>query len=835
MAPQRRRMERCYQSLGDPPTPEGVGREGIRGWGLGDGGDGGRWWQEVTILARMDPLTQGVLGAVVVQSVARPREQRLAAVVGFIAGTLADLDVLIRSSSDPLLAIDYHRHFTHSLFFVPVAATLLAAILAPWLGWLRDRSGLADLALGRVWCWIALGYGTHGLLDACTTYGTRLLWPLSDERFAWDLVGVIDPGFTFPALGLMILAWRRRSPRLGRAAMAWCLVWLSLGAVQRERANDLMARLAESRGEVITRGGAKPTLLNLLLWRGVWQSGDTLRVAALRPGIWGPDRVSRVRSVPAFRVETALPTLPPDSVHALDLERFRHFSDDWLVPVGTRDGASLVVGDLRYSLLPSEIQPLWGIRLDANNAAGHVPFLTLRKMAPGTLRRFRAMVSGRALTPFPADGPTFAQELGFDVLHSGITVDLDFEEQSLTGSTTHRLVVLDRTLERLEFSPNALTIEAATVDGHPTAFEQNDHHIAVDLAGRGATGVPIEVHFAYRGTPARGVAWEVNGAATAYFACDWMVCRQDVTADKATIGLTLHTPLNYGSRANGIDVGKVQTGDRLEHRWHEARPLPAFGLGFAVGSFDGVWWEQRHRRFDAVSVATSSEEIHRLLEDTAGMMAYFERVAGVPFPFESYGQVIVPGHQAQEAGGFSILGLETLRPMLEDPHEDWAIAHELAHQWWGMLLTCQSWSEMWLNEGIVTFLVAAYKQQRWGEAHYQRELELARTRWDKAKKAGWDVPLAFAGSYPDLRTRRAITYSKAAVFLDLLRRTVGQEAFWSGLRLYTVRHVDDVVVSADFQAAMEEASGQDLSALFEEWVVGREAEAGISEAEMVRD
>lgn len=347
----------------------------------------------------MDPLTQGILGAVAAQCFARREEQRTAALFGFVAGTLADLDVFIRSAADPLLFLDYHRHFTHALVFIPVAATVLVGLVWPWLGWLRRRSGLVELSLGRLWLWLAVAYGTHGLLDACTTYGTQLLWPFSSLRVAWHVVAVIDPGLTLPALVLAVLAWWRRSPQFGRAALAWILLWLCFGVLQRERANHLLAELAASRGEVVERGGAKPTLFNLLLWRGVWQSGSNLHVAALRPGWTGPDWVSEVATAPAFDrardlPSLDLPSLDPDSTAARDIERFRHFSDGYLVALGNTADGRVLLGDLRYATLPDQIRPLWAIAVDPNRPERHADYVTMREVTPETLARFRAMVLG---------------------------------------------------------------------------------------------------------------------------------------------------------------------------------------------------------------------------------------------------------------------------------------------------------------------------------------------------------------------------------------------------------------------------------------------------------
>jgi hypothetical protein len=117
-------------------------------------------------------------------------------------------------------------------------------------------------------------------------------------------------------------------------------------------------------------------------------------------------------------------------------------------------------------------------------------------------------------------------------------------------------------------------------------------------------------------------------------------------------------------------------------------------------------------------------------------------------------------------------------------------------------------------------MVAAYKEQRWGRAAYDHELELARGRRQAAAAVQMDVPLAFPGQYPSLRIKRAITYSKAALFLDRLRSTMGDQAFWRGLKSYTRRHAGGVATSQDFQRAFAAETKKDLSPLFDQWVYG---------------
>ena len=146
----------------------------------------------------MDPFSQAVVGATFASTSADKTSIRPIILAGALAGMAADLDVLINSATDPLLFLEYHRQFTHSLLFVPIGAALVALALWPFF---KRRLTSKQLFIA---CF--LGYLSHGLLDACTTYGTLLLWPFSDARIAWNTISVVDPLFTLPLLFFVIRA-----------------------------------------------------------------------------------------------------------------------------------------------------------------------------------------------------------------------------------------------------------------------------------------------------------------------------------------------------------------------------------------------------------------------------------------------------------------------------------------------------------------------------------------------------------------------------------------------------------------------------------------------------
>jgi aminopeptidase N len=262
---------------------------------------------------------------------------------------------------------------------------------------------------------------------------------------------------------------------------------------------------------------------------------------------------------------------------------------------------------------------------------------------------------------------------------------------------------------------------------------------------------------------------------------------------------------------------RLPSGEEL-HVWRERRPYSSYLFAFSAGDFTQAIDRSGAVELAYFSDAAAEAELKPLFAPTGDMLRWFEARAGVPFPHARYTQVLVEGSAAQEASSFSLIGRRVLDPILKTLEEDWVIAHELAHQWWGNLVTCESWSEFWLNEGVTTFMVAAWKEHRWGRAAYDRELAIARRARERAAAAGFDKPLSWEGEYPSLGLRRAVQYSKGALFLDALRTELGDAVFWAGLKRFTRAHAGGAVNSRDFQRAFEAESGRSLQPLFDLWV-----------------
>ncbi|MFI5302914.1 MAG: M1 family aminopeptidase, partial [Polyangiales bacterium] len=204
------------------------------------------------------------------------------------------------------------------------------------------------------------------------------------------------------------------------------------------------------------------------------------------------------------------------------------------------------------------------------------------------------------------------------------------------------------------------------------------------------------------------------------------------------------------------------------------------------------------------------------------MIALFEKVTGVKYPWAKYSQVVVRDFIF---GGMENTSATTMtenilldRKATRDFTSDDLISHELAHMWFGDLMTCRDWSHGWLNEGFATFFEHVWRQKRLGRDEYELGLKVdldaylgeAHGRYRRAVVTqDYDAPL-------DLFDRHL--YEKGGLVLHAARVELGDALFWKGIRVYLATHARGVVETRDLQRALEEVSGRSLGRFFEQWI-----------------
>jgi len=330
----------------------------------------------------MDPLSHAVVGGTLTAlRIKDTSKLRLAIYCGMSAALVPDLDVFIRSASDPLLNLQYHRHFTHSLIFTPIGAACVA-----FLWWLLLRR---KEPFKRLWGYCFLGIFSHGILDSMTNYGTHLFWPFLDQRESWSIISIIDPIFTLTLLVLLMATLIKRTRKFVCVGALFACVYLTFGVVQKERATHAMVALATERLHSVARYEVKPAFGNLLVWRTQYAIKNHYVVDAFRVAPSGAIKHYQGGEIEAYAPNPE--TVVPLSQMEKDIERFRFFSDGWLATLPEEKN---VIGDMRFGLLPTDTRPLWGIRIDPKNPESHAAFVNLRQRREGDLQTLWAMILG---------------------------------------------------------------------------------------------------------------------------------------------------------------------------------------------------------------------------------------------------------------------------------------------------------------------------------------------------------------------------------------------------------------------------------------------------------
>jgi aminopeptidase N len=426
----------------------------------------------------------------------------------------------------------------------------------------------------------------------------------------------------------------------------------------------------------------------------------------------------------------------------------------------------------------------------------------LRSDAAPRLLRDRLKGHGAATA---ARGWADVVPMGWDVLHMEVALDIDRAEERLSGSTT---ITLARTTGGAVRLHGPDPVDQILQDGLPAEPDRDGAVILLPDPGIATTTVSAR-WTVYGGNAELGLQWdpdllwvwdETDGARR------WLVAF-DEPWDKSTA--TFHVTVDTGETVamNGTLVGVEDSGGRQTWTWDIDFPIPTYLIGLHVGHLaqatdPGAVPIHTWATPDTLDTAVAQ------LDQTRETMGIFAERWGA-YPWDSYGNVIVPGlSSAMEhttcttfGGGF---GAEDW---------DWVDAHELAHQWFGDLVTCSTFADLWLNEGF-----ASYAEAVWYEAQYGPEGLTDYMRWTAASYFDWRWQEGVFPLWNPEYLWGGTVYDKGSWVVHMLRGVLGEDVFWDGVRHYLDVHYGGVASTDDLQARMEEVAGEDLSWFFDPWV-----------------
>lgn len=409
--------------------------------------------------------------------------------------------------------------------------------------------------------------------------------------------------------------------------------------------------------------------------------------------------------------------------------------------------------------------------------------------------------------------------------HYALQLEPIFASESIVGSLQMEFSLKQRDVSLMILDSGDLHVSSVSLGEKELSFAKQGAALHIKLPPGLPSNRVQRMAIRYSGKPSSGLRFDQGSVqvATAFSTSQWMPCLDD-PAVRAPLHLTLRLPAGLVSVANGApEALQAQPDGKTLHVWNMALAMPSYLYGFAVGEFavaEQVVGRTVLKHYGASTVFDTST-LRQVFAETADMLTYFTQRSGVDYPLPTYSQVLLMGPAAQEMAGFSVMGARYGARVLADPQAIWLGAHEMAHQWWGNGVTNRSWRHFWLNEGIATFMTAAYLEHRFGAESYQRYMEAARVKYHAVRDAGQDKSLVFPNWDSPTAADRSLVYDKGALVLHELRSLLGEAVFWMGLKTYTQRHWGQSVETVDFVRAMEEASHQDLSGFFEHWVYAK--------------
>ncbi|UCF80266.1 MAG: HEAT repeat domain-containing protein [Acidobacteriota bacterium] len=415
-----------------------------------------------------------------------------------------------------------------------------------------------------------------------------------------------------------------------------------------------------------------------------------------------------------------------------------------------------------------------------------------------------------------------------------LDVTLDEKEGKIRGAATHTFVPLWDDVDTVVLDAEDMEIKKVVLRGKRLKFEHEGRRLTVRLGREYGRGDRLDLAVEYEAKPRRGLYFVRPDEG--YPSKPYQIWTQGEDEDshyyfpcydypnelaESEINATVRKP--YIVISNGELLGVEESGDGKwrTFRWRERVPHVSYLVSLIVGEFEEIRaeWDGVPLRYYVQQ--KDVEHAMNSFRKTPEMMRFFSDRIGIRYPYEKYAQTPVEEYMW---GGMENVSATTLTQ--HTIHDDRAhltedseglVAHELAHQWWGDLLTCRDWSHLWLNEGFATYFDALFKEHDRGADEFK--LDMLRNKEWYLEDHGWRPrPVVWREYEIPGDMFDGHSYEKGSWVLHMLRYHLGERDFWRGVQLYARRHQKQNVTTNDLRLAFEDAAGKNLEWFFEQWL-----------------
>jgi len=422
----------------------------------------------------------------------------------------------------------------------------------------------------------------------------------------------------------------------------------------------------------------------------------------------------------------------------------------------------------------------------------------------------------------------------YDLQHQAIAVRFDWPRQAVVGTTTLRIAGLTGAapLSRISIDAADMTFKRVATDTTPLKYDYDGHVLVVHLPTPLRTGEKTSITIDYDGAnrskgayfkPARHVVWTLSWAEDTRY---W-IPTYDYPNDKTTWEFYIWTAKGERALSNGRLAGSRTVGDSVEWHWVLDKPASTYLMTAVVGKYTVL--QEKPWRKVSIGYWTYPDSIQaawRGFNKTPAAVAVFSRKTGVPYPWAKYDQIVIPEFQyggMENVTATSQSDVAILHPAWAEPqaNSDGLVAHELAHQWYGDLVTESNWADAWLSEGFATFMEQIFREEDKGpDEGAMRRLGAMENAIAADRRGRRPIVYDKWVNDPSEVFFSGHIYPKGATVLQMLRHQLGDALFWKAMNRYTTANAYGTVATDDLRKSFEEATGKNYKAFFDQWVYG---------------